>query len=166
MLYTANQTWLYQPSRADTYCLSDALKQFSTDDVEGTYHSLKDEIPKLKAAHTRAMSFFRDVAGKDVDDYVLVLKNEDIRAQFEITFKRFAKQMDVILPDTAAKPFVADLKFLGKVHHAARNRYRDDGMDISDAGEKVRQLVDEHILSTGVDPKIPPIDLLANLLRQ
>ena len=141
--------------------LTDALEIFSNDDVDGTYHTLKDEIPKLKATHTRVMSFFKDVKSKDVDDYVLALKDEDIRSQFEIAFKKFAKQMDVILPDAAAKPFVADLKFLGKVHHAARNRYRDPGLDISDAGEKVRQLVDEHIISTGVDPKIPPVDLLA-----
>ena len=141
--------------------LTDAMDMFTSDDVEGTYQSLKDEIPKLKAAHTRAMSFFKNVKGSDVDDYVLVLKDDDVRAQFEIAFKRFAKQLDVILPDTAAKPFIADLKLLGKVHNAARNRYRDDGMDISDAGEKVRQLVDEHILSTGVNPKIAPVDLLA-----
>ena len=32
--------------------LTDALKQFSSEDVEGTYHTLKDEIPRLKAAHT------------------------------------------------------------------------------------------------------------------
>ena len=138
---------------------------FTSDDVEGTYQSLKDEIPKLKATHTRAMSFFKKVKGgsdsRDVDDYVMALKVEAVRSQFEIAFKAFAKQMDVILPDAAAKPFIADLKLLGKVHHAAKTKYRDDGMDISDAGEKVRQLVDEHILSTGVDPKIPPVDLLA-----
>ena len=141
--------------------LTEALELFTSDDVEGTFQSLKDEIPKLKACHTRAMSFFKDVKGNDVDDYVLVLKDDDIRAQFEIAFRRFAKQLDVILPDTAAKPFIADMKLLGKVHNAAKTRYRDDGMDISDAGAKVRQLVDEHILSTGVDPKIAPIDLLA-----
>ncbi|MCK5894427.1 MAG: type I restriction endonuclease subunit R [Endozoicomonadaceae bacterium] len=146
--------------------LIEALELFSSDDVEGTYHTLKDEIPKLKATHTRALSFFKGMKGKDVDDYVLVLKNDEVRAQFEIAFKRFAKQMDVVLPDTAATPFVADLKFLGKVHHAARNRYRDLGLDISDAGEKVRKLVDDHILSTGVDPKIPPVDLLAANFRE
>jgi type I restriction enzyme, R subunit len=146
--------------------LTEALDLFSSDDVEGTYHTLKDEIPKLKAAHTLALSFFKDVKGKEVDDYVLVLKDDEVRAQFEIAFKRFAKQMDVVLPDTAATPFVADLKFLGKAHHAARNRYRDPGLDISDAGEKVRQLVDDHILSTGVDPKIPPVDLLAANFRE
>lgn len=141
--------------------LTDAMDMFTSEDVEGTYQTLKDEIPKLKACHTRAMAFFKGVKGKDVDDYVHLLKDEDVRAQFDIAFKKFAKQMDVILPDAAAKPFVPDLKLLGKVHHAAKTRYRDDGLDISDAGEKVRQLVDEHILSTGVNPKIPPVDLLA-----
>ena len=141
--------------------LTEALELFSSDDVEGSYQSLKDEIPKLKAAHTRAMAFFSGVKSDDVDDYVLVLKDEVLRSQFELAFKKFAKQMEVVLPDAAAKPFIADLKRLGKIHHAARTKYRDDGMDVSDAGEKVRQLVDEHILSTGIDPKIPPVDLLA-----
>lgn len=149
----------------DYYGLSDylteALNQFSNDDVEGTYHTLKDEIPRLKAAHTRVAAIFTGLKGTDVDDYVLCLKDEDTRQQFEITFKRFAKQMDVILPDTAAKPFIPDLKLWGKVQNAARTRYRDPGLNISDAGEKVRKLVDEHIISTGVDPKIPPIDLMA-----
>lgn len=146
--------------------LTDALDLFSSDDVEGTYHTLKDEIPKLKAMHTRVMSFFSDVNSDDVDDYVLVLKDEVIRGQFEIAFKKFAKQMDVILPDIAAKPFISDLKLLGKINHAARTKYRDTGLNISGAGEKVRQLVDEHILSTGVDPKIAPVDLLAANFRE
>jgi len=150
--------------------LTDAFELFTSDDVDGTISSLKDEIPKLKATHTVAMSFFKNVTddgtknGKpstDVDDYVLALKDEDIRAQFEMAFKRFAKQMNVILPDKAASPFIKDLTFLGKVLNAARVRYREEGLDLSGVGEKVRQLVDEHIISTGVDPKIPPVDLLA-----
>lgn len=141
--------------------LIEAMEMFSSDDVDGTYQSLKDEIPKLKATHTLAISFFRHIKNKDVDSYVLALKDEAIRAQFDMAFKRFAKQMNIILPDVAAVPFLADMKLLGKVHNAARNQYRDAGLDMKDIGAKVRKLVDEHILSTGVDPKIPPIDLLA-----
>jgi len=144
--------------------LIEALELFSSNDVDGTYQSLKDEIPKLKATHTVAMGFFKDVLGakeRDIDLCVLALKDDEVRGQFEIAFKRFAKQMNIVLPDTAAAPFVPDLKFLGKLHNAARNRYRDEGLDLSDVGAKVRQLVDEHIISTGVDPKIPPVDLLA-----
>lgn len=150
----------------DYYGLSDhlteALDQFSSDDIEGTYYTLKDEIPKLKAAHTRVARIFEGVTGGDVDDYVLVLKDEDIRQQFELAFRKFAKQMNVILPDPAAKPFVPDLKFWGKVQFGARNKFdRKSGTNLDDVGEKVRKLVDEHIISTGVDPKIPPVDLMA-----
>ncbi|SMG63926.1 type I restriction-modification system, R subunit [methanotrophic bacterial endosymbiont of Bathymodiolus sp.] len=145
--------------------LTEALEMFSSDDIDGVYHTLKDEIPKLKATHTRAISFFKhinnDFLSREVDDYVLVLKDEEVRAQFEVAFKRFAKQMNVILPDKVASPFIADLRFLGKVNNSARLRYRDEQLNLVGAGEKVRQLVDEHILSTGVDPKIPPVDLLA-----
>jgi len=148
----------------DYYGLSDhlteALDMFSSEDVDGTYVTLRDELPKLKAAHTRVASVFSGMKGSDVDDYVLYLKDEALRQQFDMTFKRFARQMDVVLPDVAAKPFVADLKLWGKVQNATRNRYRDPGLNIRDAGEKVRQLVDEHIVSTGVDPKILPIDLM------
>ena len=148
----------------DYYGLSDhlteALDMFSSEDVDGTYVTLRDELPKLKAAHTRVASVFSGMKGNDVDDYVLFLKDEALRQQFDMAFKRFARQMDVVLPDVAAKPFVADLKLWGKVQNAIRNRYRDPGLNIRDAGEKVRQLVDEHIISTGVDPKIPPIDLM------
>lgn len=141
--------------------LASALKDFSSEDVEGTYHSLKDEIPRLKAAHTRVASVFKGLNSQDVDDYVLFLKDEVTRQQFELAFKRFAKQMDVVLPDVGAKPFVADLRRWGKVLHAARTRYREPGLNIADVGAKVRKLVEEHILSTGVDPKIPPVDLMA-----
>ncbi|MEI6895762.1 MAG: HsdR family type I site-specific deoxyribonuclease [Colwellia sp.] len=141
--------------------LTEALELFSSEDVEGTYESLKDEIPKLKAKHTRAMSFFSKVKSDDVDDYVLALKDETIRAQFDMAFKQFAKQLNVILPDVQAAPFIPDMKLLGKIHNASKTLYRDAGLDMKEIGAKVRLLVDEHILSTGVDPKIAPIDLLA-----
>ncbi|NLY27541.1 MAG: type I restriction endonuclease subunit R, partial [Alcaligenaceae bacterium] len=148
----------------DYYGLSDhltqALELFSSDDVEGSYVTLRDELPKLKAAHTRVAAVFKTVKCQDIDDYVLHLKDEETRQQFDLAFKRFAKQMDVILPDAAAQPFLADLRLWGKVQHAARNRYHDAGLNLHDAGAKVRKLVDEHIISTGVDPKIPPVDLM------
>src|SRR5690606_14178145 len=108
--------------------LTEALEMFSSEDVQGTYHTLKDEIPRLKAAHTRVANVFSALKSDDIDDYVLFLKDEDVRQQFDIAFKRFAKQMDVVLPDVAAKPFVPDLRLWGKVQNAARNLYRDPGL--------------------------------------
>lgn len=141
--------------------LTEALDMFSKEDVAGALQDLKDEIPKLKAMHTRVMGHFKGTDINDLDACVLLLKDEDKRTQFEIDFKKFAKQMDIIMPDASAKPFLGDLKALGKINLGARNLYRDAQLNLAGVGEKVRALIEEHIRATGVDPKIPPIDLLA-----
>ena len=63
------------------------------------------------------------------------------------------------MPDAAANPFLADLKSLGKVVIGCRNRYRDEQLDIVGCGEKVRDLIEEHVRATGVDPRVPPTKL-------
>ena len=149
----------------DYYGLSDylteALEMFSSQDVSGALKDLKDEVPKLQSMHTRVMAHFKGLDTTDIDECILSLEDDTKRQQFEIDFKKFAKQMDIIMPDVGAKPYLADLKFLGKVNHGARNLFRDEQLDIAGCGEKVRQLIDEHIRATGVNPKIPPVDLLA-----
>lgn len=58
--------------------------------------------------------------------------NEEVRQQFDLTFKRFAKQMGVALPDIGAKPYIADLKLWDKVQHGARNtgEERDERLEL------------------------------------
>lgn len=146
--------------------LTDALKMFSSDDVEGALKDLKDEIPRLKNTHTRVMLHFKGLNLDDLDECILSLEDEAMRQLFQTDFQKFAKQMDIILPDPAATPFLGDLKKLGKISIGARNLYRDEQLDIAGAGEKVRQLIEEHVYSTGVDPKIPPIDLLAQDFKE
>ena len=149
----------------DYYGLSDylteALDMFTSEDVEGALKDLKDEIPKLKAAHTRVMQHFKGMDLDDLDGCILSLEDETKRQTFQTDFQRFSKQMDIILPDPSATPFLPDLKRLGKIMLGARNLYRDEQLNIAGAGEKVRQLIEEHVVGTGVDPKIPPVDLLA-----
>ena len=149
----------------DYYGLSDylteALDMFSSDDVRGALMELKEEIPKLKNAHTRVLKHFEGMDLDDLDACILSLEDEVKRQTFQTDFRIFARQMDIVLPDAAASPFLNDLKRLGKISVGARNRYRDEQLDIAGAGEKVRELIEEHVYSTGVDPKIPPVDLLA-----
>ena len=141
--------------------LTEALEMFSNEDVEGALVDLKDEIPVLKNAHTRVLSHFDGLDLDDLDACILALEDEVKRQSFQTDFQIFAKQMDIILPDPSATPFIRDLRRLGKISIGARNLYRDEQLDIAGAGEKVRELIEEHVYSTGIDPKIPPVDLLA-----
>jgi type I restriction enzyme R subunit len=139
--------------------LADALKVFSSTDVQGALKNLKDEIPKLQAAHTRVKQHLKGLNLQDIDACVAALEDELKRQQFEADFRTFAKQVEIVLPDPAATPFLGDLKALGKVVIGCRNLYRDEQLNLVGCGEKVRALIEEHVRATGVDPRVPPTKL-------
>lgn len=59
-----------------------------------------------------------------------------------------------------------DLNRLGKILVGARNLFGDEQLNIASAGEKVRQLIEEHVYAIGVDSKIKPVDLLAKDFKE
>lgn len=139
--------------------LAEALRVFSSSDVQGALQDLKDEIPKLQAAHTRVKQHLKGADLQDTDACVTLLADELKRQQFEADFRTFARQMEIVLPDPAANPFLADLNALGKVVILCRNRYRDEQLNIAGCGEKVRALIERHVRADGVDPMVPPTRL-------
>lgn len=144
--------------------LKEALDIFSAEDVKGALIELKDELPKLRERHKRVLNIFLN-AGietiEDIDECVDYLADEEKRAEFIVAHKYFLKSMDIVLPNPAALPYVQAMKTIGFINLTARNRYRDDNLNISGCGEKVRKLIDEHVISQGIDPKIPPVSIMA-----
>ena len=67
----------------------------------------------------------------------------------------------MVLPDPAGLPYVPDMKWLGKVRQAARARYRDHQLDISDCGAKVRKLIEEAIAADGVEILVKEVSLFS-----
>jgi type I restriction enzyme, R subunit len=139
--------------------LAEALKVFSSTDVEGALKNLKDEIPKLQSAHTRVKQHLKGLDLQDIDSCIEAMEDELKRQQFEADFRTFAKQVEIVLPDPSANPFLPDLKALGKVVIGCRNRYRDEQLNLVGCGEKVRALIEENVRATGVDPRVPPTKL-------
>ncbi len=88
-----------------------------------------------------------------------MLSTEKARAEFAVKFKDFLKSLEIVLPRPEGLPFVKDAKRLAYIHARARNRYRDVVEIGSDVGAKVRKLIDDHVISLGIDPKIPPVQL-------
>ncbi len=154
----------------DYYGLSDylteALDMFSSNDIQGALIDLKEEIPLLKNAHTRVLKHFEGIGLSDTDHCIEILEKDEVRQHFQKDFKAFARQMDIVLPNEVATPFLHDLKELGKISIRARNLYREEQLEVDGVGEKVRELIEQHVLSVGVNPKIPPIDLLATNYKQ
>ena len=42
-----------------------------------------------------------------------------------------------------------------------KERYKDTSLNLGDAGQKVRDLINEHLISLGINPKVPPVELLS-----
>ncbi len=136
--------------------LDEALDIFSSNDVRGALQSIDEELPRLEQRHRSAMRFFDGLNRTQREESILRLADEDIRSDFEVTYKRFAESMDKVMPSPKAEPFVNDLKYLGLIRQLAKSRFLiDDGLDISNCGEKVRDLVYKHLQSEGIEVRDP-----------
>ena len=148
--------------------LKQALAAYSSDDLEGLLQSIADELPKLTDRRQRVRRIFlerlveRFDTDDDVEACVAVLEDERLRAAFEVALKQYLSTLDIVMPRPESLPFQRDAKFFGMVQVRARRRYREgDTFDVSLYGEKVRSLIDDHVLALGVDQKIPPVSITA-----
>ena len=67
----------------------------------------------------------------------------------------------MLLPDVRALPYQADLRWLGKIRGTARARYRDDQLDLSGCGEKVRKLIADAVAADGIEILVKEVQLFS-----
>lgn len=146
--------------------LEQALGIFTKSDIQGALKPIESEIPRLQSRHRAAMNYFNYINQSNAEACVQVLEPEDVRNEFETAFKRFSESMDMVMPNPKAQPYVENLKFLGKIRQLAKSRYREEGMDITECGEKVRQLIADHLYASSVEVLHDPIDILSNKFEQ
>lgn len=142
--------------------LKEALAEYADEDVAGALASLKDEVPALRDRHLRVVDLFRQRGIDqlaDTEACVQVLGSERLRAEFAVKLKDFLSSLDTVLPRPEGLPYSGDAKRLAYIYARARNRYKDTPVLGKDVGAKVRKLIDEHVISLGIDPKIPPVQL-------
>ncbi len=163
--------------------LTEALTLYAaTDEQEELAQGLKSitsEMPVLEERYQRLLQLFSDnkvthvaefVQGKLPDmaadalvvhKAVTLLKDEKLRADFDVYLKKFLMSMDIILPHQAANPYRVPAKRFGYILRVTKERYKDTSLNLRDAGEKVKELINAHLISLGINPKVPPIELLS-----
>ncbi|OHE64288.1 MAG: deoxyribonuclease HsdR [Treponema sp. GWB1_62_6] len=162
-----------------TYALSIYANE-DADDIREGLKSVLSELPILEERYQRLIQHFRSAGvpkieafingllpGSEVEVAVLheavgVLKDIKRRSDFEVYFKKFLQSLNLILPNPAGQPYRGAARRFGYLLHMVKERYKDDSLDISDAGEKVKALINEHLVDLGINPKIPPVELLSN----
>lgn len=163
--------------------LSEALSLYSGEDQQELLDGLKNvesEMPVLESRYRRLVQLFEDnkvaliedfVNQKNLDDTqryevlelaVQVLEDIKIRDSFNVYLKKFMESMDIVLPNMMAQPYKVPMYQFAHIQAKAKERYKDGSISMTGVGEKVRKLVNEHLVALGIDPRIPPTELFSN----
>ena len=149
--------------------LAKALVIFEKEDLDGIFgaEDIKKELANLDYLHKRALGFFKKVdRSKGRPEDVLqrcmeILRPEDVRAEFDASFREFARSMDFLIPDPVVDPYLEDFKFLGAIREGAKNLYRDERLSLRDCSKKVEELIHAHIVASGIENILEPISITA-----
>jgi type I restriction enzyme R subunit len=142
--------------------LHDALGDYD-DETHDPMIDVRDEVPKLRDRHKRAVDVFltRGISSiRDIEACVDLLADVKIRAEFINKLRLFLESLGIVMPRPEAMPYIKDAKILGFIAKVAANLYYDDQLNLYGVKHKVKQLIDEYIAANGIDPKIPPIEIL------
>ncbi|MCX6685053.1 MAG: HsdR family type I site-specific deoxyribonuclease [Methanoregula sp.] len=151
--------------------LRKALSEFEEKDVAEVLQVFKDDardLDELAYSKAKIEEFFKKFDIRDINDTdacVDVLADEEARNDFLALYKEFTTAMDRALPKPEALKFAQALKQVTFISQVARNRYRDEKFSIKDASKKIRDIVDEYLISHGVDPKIPPVPIFSEKFK-
>ncbi|RPE15432.1 HsdR family type I site-specific deoxyribonuclease [Burkholderia pseudomallei] len=163
--------------------LTDALTLYAASDELQELHdgmqNITSELPVLDERYQRLLQQFTALGVKQIKAFVngelpnlnadavvvheavKALKDEKQRADFEVYFKKFLMSMDIILPHNSAQPYRVPAKRFGYILQVCKERYKDESLNLGSAGEKVKALINEHLISLGINPKVAPVELLA-----
>lgn len=140
--------------------LEEALAIFDKEDLGEPMQPINELYKEMLSYREDIMGMFKGKNKNNLDELVKILEPQDKRAEFEIGYKRFSGALEALLPSYVGTDVLNDLKWLGYIRAAAKAKYNpQDELDISDCGEKVREIIEEHLKSLGIIQWIEPITL-------
>jgi type I restriction enzyme, R subunit len=162
--------------------LTYALSVYTAEDEQDIKQGLKNlltELPILEERYQRLLQHFRSAGVGEIEPFVTgslatpqaevtvlhaavgAMKDIKCRADFEVYLNKFLQSLNLILPHSSGHSFRGPARRFGYLLRMVKERYKDESLDIADAGAKVKALINEHLIDLGINPKIPPIELLS-----
>lgn len=150
--------------------------------IKGIHDGLKSvlsEMPILEERYQRLLQHFTAAGVSNIEAFIKgqlgspeadvtvihaavgAMKDIKRRADFEVYLKKFLQSLNLILPNPVGHPYRGAARRFGYLLRMVKERFKDDSLDIADAGEKVKALINEHLIDLGINPKIPPVELLS-----
>jgi len=144
------------------------------------FRDINKEIPILEARYKRLIDLFSDNNLQEIDNFlqqkftdsakefefaeecIEKAKNIKFRAELLTYAKSFFDSLDLLFNVQAGTEYWIPAKRLGYLLWRIKDRYKDDTMDLKWASDKVRKLIDRHLLSLGIDTKVQQVSILSD----
>ncbi|AWZ07111.1 MULTISPECIES: HsdR family type I site-specific deoxyribonuclease [unclassified Streptomyces] len=154
--------------------LNEAMQAYATDEAEGKPIDFEHEENKLEhqcdalrhhLGLTRALVDPADTLA--VHKLVDTLEDEERRIEYRRLLREFLSTLDLLLPREATRPYQLPAKLFGFIAQVAKQRFseEEDGFDPAAYGERVAELIDEHVKALGVERAIEPTRLTSDDFR-
>ena len=156
----------------------DKLKNFLN-----VFRDINKEIPVLEARYKRILNLFTDNKLNEIENFlnqkfsdqaaefefaescIEQAKNIKFRAELLTYSKSFFDSLDLLFNTQAGGEYWIRAKRLGYLLWRIKDRYKDETMDLKWASQKVRQLIDKHLFSLGIDTKVQQVSILSDEFR-
>ncbi len=153
----------------------DKLKNFL--DV---FRDINKEIPVLESRYKRILNLFTEQNLNEIENFlnqkftdgtaefefaescIEQAKNIKFRAELLTYSKSFFDSLDLLFNTQAGGEYWIRAKRLGYLLWRIKDRYKDETMDLKWASQKVRQLIDKHLFSLGIDTKVQQVSILSD----
>jgi type I restriction enzyme R subunit len=154
--------------------LKEAMAAYAKDEAEGKPIDFLCEENKLEhqcdalrhhLGLTRELIDPADTAA--VHRLVDSLEDEERRIAYRKLLRAFLSTLDLLLPREATRPYQRPAKLFGFIAQVAKQRFseEEDGFDPAAYGERVAELIDEHVKALGVERAIEPTRLTSDDFR-
>ncbi|MFF7920489.1 type I restriction endonuclease subunit R [Streptomyces mirabilis] len=154
--------------------LLEALEAYADDEKEGIPVDFVGEENKLEQQYealrhhlglTHGLLDPTDTAA--VHRVVDTLEDEERRIEYRKLLREFLQTLDLLLPREATRRYQKPAKLFSFIAQAATVRFseEEDGFDPKAYGERVAELIDEHVKALGVERAIEPTRLTSEDFR-
>ena len=166
--------------------LSNALNIYTDRDKEQlnnfleVFRDINKEIPVLETRYKRLIRLFINYklisikeflhqefsnAEKEFDfaeECIEAAENLKFRAELLTYSKSFFTSLDLLFNTKAGTEYQIPAKRLGFILWRIEERYKDETMDLKWASDKVRKLIDRHLVSLGIDTRVSKVSILSD----
>lgn len=132
-------------------------------EIEETLSFPEEEIRQLEHDHQALMALLSQYGLTDLTDHDAffdLFYDEDIRFEFMQGFRQLTRSLNLVFPARQALDYIADYQALAEINVLAGKHLHDTRLSMKGIPAKLRQIVDGHLTSQGIDPKVKPISIL------